>query len=238
MPVPELTVTALDRAAARLVDPGPYAPRPVRPDGGGPGPCGGADPVRPHGVGAPDPVRPDLRERAAWEGIAAGWGRTAPADPVARRLVRATVGELVEEALRAVPRHGTRPDVEVRLPGRFARALPDWAHRRRPGLSYPPSTQLAVTAEILRSWGWQQRPHRLRDRRGRRCVCGALLGAVALGIGSEDAAARAAAHILGELRHRGWQALIGDWNAVPGRTREQAVELVTAARGRALAAGE
>lgn len=157
---------------------------------------------------------------------------------MARRLVGATVDELVAEALRAVPRHGTRPDVEVRLPGRFARALPDWAHRRRPGLSHWPSTQLAVTAEILRTWGWQQRPHRLRDRRGRRCVCGALLGAVALGVGSEDAAERAAAHILGELRHRGWQALIGDWNAVPGRTREQAVELVTAARGRALAARE
>ncbi|MEU3709898.1 DUF6197 family protein [Streptomyces catenulae] len=219
MPVPELTVTALDRAAARLVDTGP-------------GPCAGPETVR------RGPVRPDHRERAAWEGIAAGWARTAPADPAARRLIRATVDELVAEALRAVPRYGTRPDVEVRLPGRFARALPDWAHRRRPDLSHRPSTQLAVTAEILRTWGWQQRPHRLRDRRGRRCVCGALLGAVALGVGSEDAAERAAAHILGELRHRGWQALIGDWNAVPGRTREQAVALVTAARGRALAAGE
>ncbi|MFL4491540.1 hypothetical protein ACJ6WD_09800 [Streptomyces sp. VTCC 41912] len=168
-------------------------------------------------------------ERAAWAGITAGYSRS---------LVAKTTQQLVDEALRSLPEHGTRPSVDVRLPGRFTRALPDWAHRTKADLSHKPSTQLAVAAEILRRWGWQQKPHKLRDGRGRRCICGAVCAAVSLGVGSVDSAHQAAGYLLQELRetHR-WRALIGDWNQSPGRTAEQAIGLVTAAHHRALAAG-
>ncbi|SHL75052.1 DUF6197 family protein [Streptomyces yunnanensis] len=168
-------------------------------------------------------------ERAAWASIAAGYSRG---------LVAKNTQQLVDEALRSLPDHGTRPAVDVRLPGRIARALPDWAHRTRIDLSHKPSTQLAVAAEVLRRWGWQQKPHKLRDWRGRRCICGAICTTVdGLGIGSVDSAHQAAGYVLLELRARNWNALVGDWNQRVCRTAEQAIELVTASHHRALAAG-
>ncbi|WP_443729328.1 DUF6197 family protein [Streptantibioticus rubrisoli] len=95
---------------------------------------------------------------------------------------------------------------------------PEYARR----LDHPPSVQLHVAEGILREWGWQQQPHHLRNRRGARCVCGAICAAVALGVGSEHAAHRAAGHVLHVLRDRGWPHLIGDWNQQPGRTPQQA----------------
>ncbi|HCA85753.1 MAG TPA: hypothetical protein DEQ61_09795 [Streptomyces sp.] len=172
----------------------------------------------------------------AWAGITAGWDRTAPAAPAARRLLTKTVDELVTEALGAINPHGTRPPVDVRLPGRLARALPDWAHRHRADLSHLPSTQLYVAATILREWGWQQRPHHMRNWRGQRCICGAIITAVHLGVGTEAAAGQAAWHVLSELKGRGWGALIGDWNQAPGRTAEQAFDVVMGAYRRAAAA--
>ena len=171
-----------------------------------------------------------VAEREAWAGIAA---------TCTRELVTRSVDELVDEALRNVPLHGTRPAADVRLPGRISRALPDWAHRTVVDLSHKPSTQLAVSAEILRRWGWQNRPHHLRNLRGQRCVCGAICTAVALGVGTEDSAGRAAGYVLTELRHRGWAApaLIGDWNQNVCQTADQAIDLVTAAQHRAAAAG-
>lgn len=168
-------------------------------------------------------------ERAAFAGITAGYSRS---------LVAKTTQELVDEALRSLPEHGTRPAVDVRLPGRIVRSLPDWAHRTKVDLSHKPSTQLAVAAEVLRRWGWQNRLHKLRDWRGRRCICGAICTTVdGLGIGSIDSAHQAAGYVLAELRGRGWNALIGDWNQRFCRTPEQAIELVTAGHHRALAAG-
>lgn len=168
-------------------------------------------------------------ERAAWAGITAGYSRS---------LVAKTTQQLVDEALRCLPEHGTRPAVDVRLPGRIARALPDWAHRTKVDLSHKPSTQLAVAAEILRRWGWQQKPHKLRDGRGRRCICGAICTAVdGLGIGSIDSARQAAGYLLAELRGRGWNALIGDWNQRVCRTADQAIDLINSAQRRAVAAG-
>lgn len=106
-----------------------------------------------------------------WAGITVGYSRD---------LVTKNTVELVDEALRSLPEHGTRPAVDVRLPGRVPRSLPDWAHRTRVDLSYKPSTQLVFAAEVLRRWGWQNRPHKLRDWRGRRCICGAICTAVPL----------------------------------------------------------
>lgn len=167
-------------------------------------------------------------ERKAWAGITAGYTRD---------LVPKTVAELVAEAERSIPAHGTRPAVDVKLPGRLTRILPDWAHRTRADLSHKPSTQLAVAAEVLTQWGWQQREHKLRDGRGRRCICGAICTAVSLGVGTVDSARHAAGYLLAELRSRNWNALIGDWNQRVCRTPEQAIELVNAGQRRALAAG-
>ncbi|GES27907.1 hypothetical protein AB0G60_02705 [Streptomyces angustmyceticus] len=168
-------------------------------------------------------------ERDAWADITAGYSRD---------LVSKTTAELVDEALRSLPQHGTRPAIDVKLPGRIARALPDWAHRTRADLSHKPSAQLAVAAEILRKWGWQNKPHHLRDGRGRRCICGAICTTVAgLGVGTIGSAHQAAGYVLAELRGRGWNALIGDWNQGVCRTPEQAIELVNAGQRRALAAG-
>lgn len=168
-------------------------------------------------------------ERAAWAGITAGYSRD---------LVTKTVAELIAEAERSIPAHGSRPAVDVKLPGRLARVLPDWAHRTRADLSHKPSTQLAVAVEVLRKWGWQNRPHKLRDGRGRRCICGAICTAVdGFGVGSVDSAHMAAGYVLAELRGRGWNAYIGDWNQRVCRTQQQAIDLVTAAHHHALTAG-
>lgn len=184
------------------------------------------------------PVEPAVDERA-WQNIVDGYGRTAPASLAARPLLTKTVDELMSEALRAVPDHGTRPEMEVRLPGRLSAMFPERMLRRYPRrLDYPPSVQLHVAGVVLREWGWQQEPHHLRNRRGARCVCGAICTAVALGIGGERAAHQAAWHVLVVLRGRGWPHLIGDWNQQPGRTAEQAIEVVAEARQLAQTAGQ
>jgi hypothetical protein len=172
----------------------------------------------------------DVTIGTQFDRIAAGWKRTAPGSRPARSLVTKTVDELVAEA--GISPHGTRPAVEIRLPGRLTRILPDrmW---RGCDASHPASRQLYVAAVVLRDWGWQNRPHHLRDRRGRRCICGAICTTVALGVGSIPTAHTAAGHILTELRTRGWNALIGDWNQAGGRTAQQAIELVEAAARRA-----
>lgn len=182
-------------------------------------------------VGAPGL---DPEAERSWAGILAGFDRTAPAALASRALLTKTVDELIEESGAAQP---AASQLDVRLPGRLTRALPDWTHRRyRANAGHPPSTQLHVAAVILREWGWQAAPHRLRDRRGRRCICGAICTAVALGVGSALHAEIAAGHVLAELRAHRWTLLIGDWNQRPGRTADQAIHLLTAAHTRALRA--
>lgn len=176
----------------------------------------------------------DSEQERSWAGIVAGFDRTAPAAPAARALLSKTVDELIEESAVVQP---AGQQFDVLLPGRLARALPDWTHRRyRANAAHLPSTQLHVAAVILREWGWQAAPHRLRDRRGRRCICGAICTAVSLGVGSGLHAEIAAGHVLAELRVQGWRQLIGDWNQQYGRTADQAIHLLTAAHTRALRA--
>lgn len=177
-------------------------------------------------------------EVEAWRDIIGKYERTAPASPAARDLLNGkTVDDLINEAGINAP--GQRPAMEIRLPGRLGRALPDWTHLRRRDLSLPASTQLYAAAVILERWGFQAEPHRLRNRLGRRCVCGAIVVAVCLGIGSEFRAEQAAWHVLCVLReqHR-WPHLIGDWAQVPGRTPQQAIDLLHTAHRRALNAGQ
>lgn len=179
-----------------------------------------------------------VADRQAFDAIAAGYRRTAPADRGARNLITKTVDELVAEALGGINPHGTRPPVDVRLPGRLAAVMPDWAHRgRRRDCTHPPSTQLYVAVAILKEWGWQAKPHRMRNRRGQRCICGALVTTVALGVGTMSGAETAAWHVLAVLRDQGWPHLIGEWNRQCG-SPERAIDVTLTAYHRAAAAGQ
>ncbi|MFG2834167.1 hypothetical protein ACGFYE_04125 [Streptomyces zaomyceticus] len=153
-----------------------------------------------------------------------------------RALLSVPVDRLVAEALDALPPPLTG---ERRLPGRIGAVLPDrlhaWRRIGRPALR--PSVHLGYARLVLTEWGWQNAPYKLRDARGARCVCGALLAAHRLGYGSATTMNEAAAWIMTELRSRGWSELIGPWNRAPGRTAADAVELLDATIRRAAGAG-
>ncbi|MFF2777256.1 hypothetical protein ACFVU3_20390 [Streptomyces sp. NPDC058052] len=153
-----------------------------------------------------------------------------------RGLLSVPVDRLVADALGALP---PAPPAERPLPGRMGAALPDRLHAwRRIGRSdVRPSVHLAYARRVLTEWGWQNTPYRLRDARGARCVCGALLAAHRLGHGSASTMNEAGAWIMAELRSRGWHGLIGPWNRAPGRTAEDALALVDATIRRAALAG-
>ncbi|MFF8600147.1 hypothetical protein ACF065_12625 [Streptomyces sp. NPDC015232] len=181
-----------------------------------------------------------LRETAAWQDLVARW--TAAPRPVReegadwRRLLSVPVDRLVAEALDALP---APPPAERPLPGRLGAMLPDrlhvWRRIGRPDVR--PSVHLAHARRVLTEWGWQNTPYRLRDARGARCVCGAMLAAHRLGFGSAATMNEAGAWMLEELRSRGWHQLIGPWNRAPGRTAEDALALVDATIRRAALAG-
>ncbi|MEU4269955.1 hypothetical protein [Streptomyces sp. NPDC026092] len=201
-----------------------------------------------------DRVAVELHDTAAWQEIVRHWDApSAPAggskEPEAapiesepfqgdwRRLLSVPVDQLVAAALRDIP---PAPPAERPLPGRLGAILPDRLHawRRLGQPDVRPSTHLAHARRVLVEWGWQNQPYRLRDARGARCLCGALLTAHRLGHGSADTMNRSAAWIVTELRAQGWTGLIGPWNRTPGRTADQALALVDATIRRAALAGE
>ncbi|WP_299540539.1 hypothetical protein [uncultured Streptomyces sp.] len=164
-------------------------------------------------------------------------GRPASAPPTDwRHLLSVPVDRLVDEALRALP---PAAPAERRLPGRLGAILPDRLHawRRIGGSDVPPSVHLAHARLILTEWGWQNTPYRLRNARGARCLCGAMLTAHRLGYGSLDTVDRAGAWVITELRAQGWTDLIGPWNRYPGRTATDALALLDASIRRASEAG-
>ncbi|MFF8610774.1 hypothetical protein ACF06X_33250 [Streptomyces sp. NPDC015346] len=197
-----------------------------------------------------------LYDTAAWQQIVTHWATTTPeprpraateaTDPPTtsdrpagewRHLLTATVDELVTTALAQIP---PAPPAERPLPGRLGATLPDRLHtwRRIGQTDLRPSVHLAYARQILTEWGWQNEPYRLRDARGARCICGALLAAHRLGYGSTSTAHRGAAWIVTELRAQGWTDLIGPWNRAPGRNADHALDLLGAAIRRASQAGE
>ncbi|POG44653.1 hypothetical protein BV881_25475 [Streptomyces sp. ZL-24] len=195
-----------------------------------------------------------LYDTGAWREIVSGWERTAP-EPVApppsgedrpssgqdrpadwRSLLSVPVEQLIDDSLRALP---AASPPERPLPGRLGAVLPDRVHawRRVGQADVRPSVHLGYARQILAEWGWQNTPYRLRNARGARCVCGALLTAHRLGYGSTATVDRAGAWLITELRSQGWTGLIGPWNRAPGRTAADALALVDAAARRAALAG-
>ncbi|WMX48527.1 DUF6197 family protein [Streptomyces roseicoloratus] len=183
-----------------------------------------------------------LLDTAAWQEIVARWSEAPPAREEAadwRLLLSVPVERLVADALDAVDRAAAARPAERPLPGRLGAVLPDrlhvWRRLGRPDVR--PSVHLAHARRVLTEWGWQNTPYRLRDARGARCVCGAMLAAHRLGHGSAATMNEAGAWMLEELRSRGWHDLIGPWNRAPGRTAADALALVDATIHRAARAG-
>lgn len=194
-----------------------------------------------------------LHDMEAWQQIVAGWEYTAPEPDVLpapdsaapppyrqpgdwRGLLSVPVDRLIDESLRALP---ARPPRERPLPGRLGAVLPERIHawRRIGQPDVRPSVHLGYARQVLTEWGWQNTPYRLRDARGARCVCGALLTAHRLGYGSLDTVDRAGAWLITELRSQGWTGLIGPWNRHPGRTAADALALIDATIRRSSLAG-
>ncbi|MFD0369859.1 hypothetical protein [Streptomyces sp. NPDC127114] len=180
-----------------------------------------------------------LLETAAWREIVARWAEALPVREEAadwRRLLSVPVDRLVADALDALP--APQP-AERPLPGRLGAILPDRLHvwRRIGSPDVRPSVHLAHARRVLTEWGWQNTPYRLRDARGARCVCGAMLAAHRLGYGSAATMNEAGAWMLEELRSRGWTELVGPWNRAPGRTAAEALALVDATIRRAARVG-
>ncbi|WP_406145514.1 hypothetical protein [Streptomyces sp. NBC_01012] len=195
-----------------------------------------------------------LHDTDAWQRIVTGWEQTAqepvpapatsvpghetrPAPPAAwRDLLSVPVDRLIEDSLRTL---APRPPRERPLPGRLGAALPERLHawRRIGQPDVRPSTHLGHARQILTEWGWQNTPYRLRNARGARCLCGAMLTAHRLGYGSLDTVDRAGAWLITELRSQGWTGLIGPWNRHPGRTAADALALIDATIRRASMAG-
>lgn len=227
METAQLTPDQLDAQAAQLHDtdawqhivtgwerpteePAPSAPTPSEPVPPAPAP--------------PEPARlPD--------------GETPPAHPSGwRDLLSVPVDRLIEESQRSLPASLPR---ERPLPGRFGAVLPERLHawRRIGQPDVRPSVHLGYARQVLTEWGWQNTPYRLRNARGARCLCGAMLTAHRLGYGSLGTVDRAGAWLITELRSQGWTDLIGPWNRQPGRTAADALTLLDATIQRASLAG-
>ncbi|MFJ4902988.1 hypothetical protein [Streptomyces sp. NPDC088727] len=229
-PTTALNPDDLDIQAARLHDTDAWrqivtgwdhtAPEPGRPVPAEPAPDPShLDPSLPD-RSLPDPSHPSQVDPADW-----------------RHLLSVPVDQLIADTLRTLPAAAPR---ERPLPGRLGAVLPDRLHswRRIGQPEVRPSTHLAHARQILTEWGWQNTPYRLRDARGARCVCGAMLTAHRLGYGSAATVDRAGAWLITELRSQGWTGLIGPWNRYPGRTAADAVALIDATISRAARAGQ
>ncbi|MFI7367524.1 hypothetical protein ACIBO4_35850 [Streptomyces sp. NPDC050149] len=193
-----------------------------------------------------------LHDTEAWQQIVTGWDLTVPEPQAAssgaqqnrpapsgdwRDLLSVPVDQLIADTVRALPASLPR---ERPLPGRLGAVLPDRLHawRRIGQPEVRPSVHLAHARQILTEWGWQNTPYRLRNARGARCICGAMLTAHRLGYGSTHTVDRAGAWLISELRTQGWTGLIGPWNRYPGRTAADALALIDATISRAARAGQ
>lgn len=188
-------------------------------------------------VPAPDPgaeLHPGAEPRPEPGARSGSRTESEPADW--RNLLSVPVEQLIDQSLRALP---TSPPRERRLPGRLGAIMPERLHswRRIGQPDVRPSTHLGYARQILVEWGWQNTPYRLRNARGARCICGALLTAHRLGYGSLATVDRAGAWLITELRSQGWTDLIGPWNRHPDRTAADALSLLDATILRAARAG-
>ncbi|MBV7671432.1 hypothetical protein STHAL_18445 [Streptomyces halstedii] len=224
--------------APRPVLPEPVLPEPFLPERVPPKPRPGSATPAPTRAPAPatHPAHPGQAARPCQTGQAAAHPGQAGQPAEWRGLLSVPVSSLVEETLRALPSSLPR---ERPLPGRLGALVPDLLHtwRRIGQPDVRPSTHLGYARKILTEWGWQNTPYRLRNARGARCLCGAMLTAHRLGYGSLETVDRAGAWLITELRSQGWNDLIGPWNRQPGRTASDALSLLDATILRASRAG-
>ncbi|WP_307124630.1 hypothetical protein [Streptomyces sp. B1I3] len=195
------------------------------------------EPVLPASAGPAAPVTAQAHAAAPAPAPAPGEVARPGGEGDWRDLLSVPVDRLIDESLRALP---AQPPGERPLPGRLGAVLPERLHawRRIGQPDVLPSTHLGYARLVLTEWGWQNTPYRLRNARGARCLCGAMLTAHRLGHGSLETVDRAGAWLITELRSQGWTDLIGPWNRQPGRTASDALSLIDATIRRASLAGQ
>lgn len=164
---------------------------------------------------------------------------TAPAptkpgipQPDAAELVRQT-GIATGPAWRQkTPRARATPEID--LPGRLRSMLP----RRRPRTVQHVSVarHLELTLEVLERYGWARTGSGVVTVTGRRCILGAQLALLSLGVGDRDTLDRAGGYLNHTLRARGVTAAYYDWNE-GRRTYGDVRHLLTTAIDKARKAG-
>ncbi|MBP2581908.1 hypothetical protein J3A78_002386 [Streptomyces sp. PvR006] len=149
----------------------------------------------------------------------------------AHPLVTKTTAQLVAEALQAPAADPASAAPELVAPARWWRILPDWVLALTParrlhgaGRTITVSQHLELTALVLQQYGH----HRggLRSRSGRRCILGAQAVLYRLGYGDEATAEAAGRAMQNVLRRRGIEADYHAWNDQPGRSPEEALQLI------------
>jgi hypothetical protein len=163
------------------------------------------------------------------------------APPAKPGLVHAPVDDLIEQAgIQKGPAwrkpRAKRRTPEIDLPGRLRAMLPEPLHRRRPTHTSV-ARHLELTLEVLERYGWAKTGNNWRTLSGRRCILGAQMLLLALGIGNDDTLQRAGGYLNTELRKRGITNPYHEWNEAPGRTYDDVRHLLTTAADKARKAG-
>ncbi|MFF7023028.1 hypothetical protein ACFY97_18745 [Streptomyces klenkii] len=164
-----------------------------------------------------------LRLVAAIEEYLAGVASRRTAHP----LVSKPTAELVQEALGAQPAAGPAP--QLRVPGRLAGLLPDWAlpglrGRHGAGRQVGVVEHLELTGLLIERHGWAQ--GRLRSWQGGRCILGAQMVLYRLGYGDEATAVAAGRRIQVVLAGRGIDQPFHEWQDRGGRTEAEVLCLI------------
>lgn len=168
-----------------------------------------------------------------WSGIEHELAAAAPARP---GIVHAPVADLIEQAGIATGpawRQKRAREPEVDLPGRLRSLLP----RRRPRTVQHVSVarHLELTLEVLERYGWARTGSGVATATGRRCILGAQLVLLSLGVGTRDTLDRAGGYLNHTLRTRGEKRSYEVWNEY--RTWPEVREVITSAIDSARKAG-
>lgn len=151
----------------------------------------------------------------------------------AHPLVTRTTQELVDEALAQLKPAAV--EAELLPPSTLLKLLPTKVLRYLRGTSTSAGRPLSVAEHLqlttltLQRFGWTGHGE-LRTRSGRCCIAGAQTVLRQLGYGDERLIREAGAHLDRVLVQRGESGPYYLWNDRPGRTVEQVLDLLDAAR--------